>query len=76
MGYDILEIYKVLHWLSNEQINSSTGRGGLFTKYINMFLHIKTQASGYLDSVCTLKQRQEYVEEYACNEGSYWTLNS
>ena len=33
-----------------------------------MFLHIETQASGYLDSVCTLKQKQEYVEEYTCNE--------
>ena len=59
----------MLHWPSNEQIDSSTGRGGLFTKYINMFLCIKTQASGYPDSVCTLKQKQEYVEEYACNEG-------
>ena len=69
MGYNILKIYKVLHLPSNEQINSSTGRGGLFTKYINMFLCIKAQASGYPDSVCTLKQRQEYVEEYVCNEG-------
>ena len=69
MGYNILNIYKVLHWSSNKQIDSSTGRGGLFTEYINMFLCIKTQASGYPDSVCTLKQRQEYMEEYACNEG-------
>ena len=69
MGYNILNIYKVLHWLSNEQIDSSTSRGGLFTEYINMFLHIKTQASGYLDSVQTLEQKQEYVEEYTCNEG-------
>ena len=69
MGYDILKIYKVLHWPSKKQINSSTGRGGLFTEYINMFLYIKTQASGYPDSVCTLKQKQEYVEEYACNQG-------
>ena len=64
-----LDIYKVLHWPSNEQIDSSTGRGGLFNEYINMFLYIKTQASGYPNSVCTLKQRQEYMEEYACNEG-------
>ena len=69
MGYDILKIYEVLHWPSNKQIDSSTGRGGLFTEYINMFLCIKTQASGYLDNVCTLKQRQEYVEECTCNEG-------
>ena len=34
-----------------------------------MFLHIKTQASGYPDSVCSLEQRQEYIEEYASNEG-------
>ena len=30
MGYDILEIYEVLHWPSNEKIDNSTGKGGLF----------------------------------------------
>ena len=69
MGYVILEIYEVLHWPSNEEINGSTGRGGLFTEYINMFLCIKTQASGYPDNVCTLKQIQQYVEEYSSKEG-------
>ena len=69
MGYDILEIYKVLHWPSNKKINNTTGSGGLFTEYINMFLHIKTQASGYPDSVHSLQQRQQYIEEYASNEG-------
>ena len=69
MGYVILEIYEVLHWPSNEEIDGSTGKGGLFTKYINMFLHIKTQANGYPDNVCTLKQRQQYVEEYSSKEG-------
>ena len=65
MGYIILEIYEVLYWPSNEEIDGSTGRGGLFTEYINMFLCIKTQARGYPDNVCTLKQRQQYVEEYS-----------
>ena len=69
MGYVILEIYEVLHWPSNEEIDGSTGRGGLFTKCINMFLHIKTQTSGYLNNICTLKQKQQYVEEYSSKEG-------
>ena len=69
MRYIILEIYEVLHWPSNEEIDGSTGRGGLFTEYINMFLQIKPQASGYPDNVCTLKQRQQYVEEYSSKEG-------
>ena len=34
-----------------------------------MFLCIKTQASRYPDSVCSLQQRQQYIEEYASNEG-------
>ena len=69
MGYNILDIYKVLHWPSNEKIDNSTGKGGLFTEYTNMFLHIKTQASGYPDSVHSLEQKQEYIEEYTSNEG-------
>ena len=32
MGYDILEIYEVLHWPSNEKNDNSMGKGGLFTK--------------------------------------------
>ena len=69
MGYCILEIYEVLHWLSNENIDNRMGKGGLFTEYINVFLHIKTQASGYLDSVHSLEQRQENIDEYTSNEG-------
>ena len=34
-----------------------------------MFLCIKTQASGYPDSMHSLQQRQQYIEEYASNEG-------
>ena len=69
MGYIILEICEVLLWPSNEEIDGSTGRGGLFTEYISMFLCIKTQASGYPNNICTLKQRQQYVKEYSSNEG-------
>ena len=69
MGYIILEIYEVLHWPSNEENDGSTGRGALFTEYVNMFLCMKMQASRYPNNICTLKQRQQYVEEYSSKEG-------
>ena len=64
VGYKILEIQEVLIWEKNEKINCETGRGGLFTEYINMFLKIKTQASGYPSAVRDEKGKKDYIEEY------------
>ena len=52
MGYDILEIYEVLHWPSNEQIDSSTGRGGLFTECINQHVSSHQDPSQWISGQC------------------------
>ena len=60
VGYIILEIFEVLHWCENDkQFNN-----GLFTTYINMFLKIKTQASGFPSGINTKEKQDKYVEEY------------
>ena len=50
MGYILIEIYEVLNWSEN---TSSEQR--LFSNYINMFLQMKTQASGYPSNVTMCK---------------------
>ena len=45
-GYEVIEVFEVY-----EYDDLQTGQGGLFAKYIDTFLKLKTEASGYLDCV-------------------------
>jgi len=45
-GYRILEIHEVYEYQVT-QYNPETGEGGLFANYINTFLKLKAEASGY-----------------------------
>ena len=69
MGYEILKIYEVLHWAETSTLDRLTGSGGLFTQYINTFLRIKAEASGYPKDAKTENEKKKYVEDYAINEG-------
>ena len=42
---------------------------GYLPNTLTCFIHINTQASRYPDSMHSLQQRQQYIEEYASNEG-------
>jgi len=56
-GYRILQIHEVYEYQVT-QYNPETGEGGLFVNYINMFLKLKAESSGY-----------RYVESFWQSEG-------
>ena len=60
-GYQILQLHEVWHF--------SQPSDGLFADYINTFLKIKQEASGYPKGVTTEEQEQRYIEEYFEREG-------
>ena len=60
-GYEILKLYEVLHW--------DTTSDQLFTRYINTFLKIKAEASGYPSHLDTSEGKLEYIENYRKHEG-------
>jgi hypothetical protein len=62
-GYKIKQIYEVYNWTQSMQYNRETGQKGLFTDYVNCFLQIKMQASGYPLDVITDEQKDEYIQE-------------
>ena len=70
MGYILIEIYEVLNWLE-----STSNEQRLFSNYINMFLQVKTQASGYPSNVTTCEQKKEYIIQYEKHEGVHLDLN-
>ena len=60
-GYVVLTIHEVWHW---EETTDE-----LFKEYVNTFLKIKQEASGYPSDCVTDEQKQRYVEDYYEHEG-------
>ena len=68
-GYTIIQIHEVLHWKETEMYNPVTKQGGLFTQYINTFLKLKQESSGYPQNVKTEEEKQAYIDQYLDHEG-------
>ena len=51
-GYEIIEVFEVYEY-DVTQYDPQTDQGGLFAQYIDTFLKLKTEASGYSDWVRT-----------------------
>jgi len=68
-GYIIAKIYEVYHWTETAQYNPETGESGLFTGYINLFLKLKQQASGWPKWCKSEDDQKKYVGEYEEKEG-------
>ena len=66
--YRILEIHEVFEYKVT-QYNQETGQGDLFADYINTFLKLKTEASGYPSWVRTPADEDWYIEVFRQSEG-------
>ena len=60
-GYQIIKIHEVWHF--------PTHTDELFKEYVNTFLKIKQEASGYPKDCVTDEQKQAYIDEYYEHEG-------
>ena len=63
VGYQILEIYQIWHWNEDQWSNQVYGQ------YINKFLKMKQEASGYPDWVKTEEDKNQFKQEYFDVEG-------
>jgi hypothetical protein len=63
MGYKIVQIEEILHWSQNDK------ESGLFKDYINTFLRIKTEASGFPRHVSSEEEKDRYIAQYKEREG-------
>jgi hypothetical protein len=68
-GYKVLEIYEVLHFENTSEYDETTKSGGIFTSYINQFLKMKQEASGYQSDVITEDDKILYINNYYEKEG-------
>ena len=68
-GYEILEVYEIWHFPETTQYNKATGEKGLFSEYVDAFLKIKQEASGYPDWCKTEQDKTKFVSDYFEAEG-------
>ena len=65
-GYEIMEVYEVWHFQSTLTYDKTNRTSGLFSDYINTYLKLKQEASGYPEGCETeeakAKFRQDYLE--------------
>ena len=69
MGYIIEEIYEVLHWPDTSLHDKTIPNSGLFTKYVNTFLKLKQQSSGFPSNISGEEEKNQYIRMYYENEG-------
>jgi len=67
-GYKILEVQEVYHY-EVTQYNPDTGVGGLFVKYINTFLKLKQEPSGYPSWVRIPDNEDKFIRQFYQCEG-------
>ena len=68
-GYIIQNIYEVWHFKEVSQYDPKAKTGGLFTNYVNTFLKVKQEASGWPDWCKTEADQLQYIKQYHEKEG-------
>ena len=51
------------------QYDTASGRGGIFVEYINTFLRLKAETSGYTSWVRTPEDEDSYTNTFKASEG-------
>ena len=68
-GYIIQQIYEVWHYDKSSKYDKESKTGGIFTKYVNLFLKYKQEASGFPEECVTQADKDEYIKTYFEKEG-------
>lgn len=68
-GYVVDKIFEVWHYEQSDCYNEQTKQGGLFTSYINSFLKLKQEASGFPKWVKSESDKLQYKRMYYEKEG-------
>ncbi|XP_052762307.1 uncharacterized protein LOC128204947 [Mya arenaria] len=68
-GYKIVKIYEIWHFENISQYDPDSKCGGLFTEYVNTFLKLKQEASGWPEWCKTEEDKQSYIKRFYDKEG-------
>ncbi|MCW4344201.1 MAG: hypothetical protein N0E48_12745 [Candidatus Thiodiazotropha endolucinida] len=68
-GYKIMSIYEIWHFSIVSQYDPKSKSGGVFTDYVNTFLKVKQEASGWPDWCVDEDSKKAYIKQYFDKEG-------
>jgi len=68
MVYSVKEVFEFCEYKVT-CFDKRSNSGGLFADYVNIFLNLKQESSGYPSWVQTEADKDRYIEEYRCAEG-------
>ena len=68
IGYVIVEIYKAWHYDETTVYDHATSEGGIFSQYMNTFIKIKMEASGYPIGCTTPQEKTDFIERVRAHE--------
>jgi hypothetical protein len=63
LNYRIIQIYEIWHYEETDQYNPCDKKGGLFTEYVNNFLKIKQEASGFPEWIESEQDKLSYIND-------------
>ncbi|CAB3374456.1 Hypothetical predicted protein [Cloeon dipterum] len=66
-GYKVTEIYEIWHYEKTTKYKKDEGEG-LFTSFVNAFLKLKQEASGWPENKMSNEDKKKYIESYAVEE--------
>ena len=67
--YTLLKEYEVWQYDTVTKYDPITGDGGLFAQYMNTFMKIKMEASGYPSHCDTDQEKNKYIKRVRAHEG-------
>ena len=67
--YSILKIFEVYEYQITQYSRETAEGGGLFVDYINTFLKLKAEASGYPSWVRSPEDEERYIQSFRESEG-------
>lgn len=68
-GYTIIKVYEVWHFKDSCQYEPENQSEGLFSDYVQMFLKLKQEASGFPADCHSEEDKQNYIRKYKEHEG-------
>jgi hypothetical protein len=68
MGYDMMNVFEFWEY-EITFFDRGTKLGSLFAMYVNMFLKLKKESSGYPSWVKSEADKDKYIEDYRLAEG-------
>jgi hypothetical protein len=72
MGYKLLQTFEIWHFEETTQYDphcTADDKGGIFAGYINHFLKIKQEASGWPEWCKEKCDKEQYIQNYRAHEG-------